>query len=221
MRRLISLEHSRERQEMTSSSRWMVSYADFMTILFVLFLVLYVSNSKKQAVLPQQARAANSVTEQVKTSHLTLQEDERPNLIRDLRLSLGSLVESESIEMIQLDTGVLIQIREASLFASGTAKLPPTAISLLERISVVLVERQNQLEIEGHTDNLPIRSELFPSNWELSASRAGSVVRVLQEQGVAAARMTAVGKADTSPVADNDTAENRNLNRRVTLLVKN
>ena len=221
MRRLISLEHSRERQEMTSSSRWMVSYADFMTILFVLFLVLYVSNSKKQAVLQQQARAANSVTEQVKTSHLTLQEDERPNLIRDLRLSLGSLVESESIEMIQLDTGVLIQIREASLFASGTAKLPPTAISLLERISVVLVERQNQLEIEGHTDNLPIRSELFPSNWELSASRAGSVVRVLQEQGVAAARMTAVGKADTSPVADNDTAENRNLNRRVTILVKN
>ena len=221
MRRLISLEHSQERKEMTSSSRWMVSYADFMTILFVLFLVLYVSNSKKLAVLQQQTMAANSVTEQVKTSQLTRQEEERPNLIRDLRLSLGSLVESESIEMIQLDTGVLIQIREASLFASGTAKLPPTAISLLERISAVLVERKNPLEIEGHTDNLPIRSELFPSNWELSASRAGSVVRVLQEQGVEAARMTAVGKADTSPVADNDTAENRNLNRRVTILVKN
>ena len=221
MRRLISLEHSQERKEMTSSSRWMVSYADFMTILFVLFLVLYVSNSKKLAVLQQQTIAANSVTEQVKTSQLTRQEEERPNLIRDLRLSLGSLVESESIEMIQLDTGVLIQIREASLFASGTAKLPPTAISLLERISAVLVERKNPLEIEGHTDNLAIRSELFPSNWELSASRAGSVVRVLQEQGVEAARMTAVGKADTSPVADNDTAENRNLNRRVTILVKN
>jgi len=105
------------------------------------------------------------------------------------------------------------------LFAPGQATLQPDSISALEAVAQVLSTTPDPVQVEGHTDNLPIASAQFPSNWELASARASSVVRLFVTSGVNPARLTATGYADNRPVESNDTPEGRARNRRVTLLI--
>jgi len=112
-----------------------------------------------------------------------------------------------------------IEIRTDILFSSGSAQVAPTALPVLSRMAEILKPFPNLLRIEGHTDNVPISTASFPSNWELSAARAASVVHLFMRQGVDPQRMTVNGLGEYRPVASNTSVENRNRNRRVVIVV--
>jgi chemotaxis protein MotB len=105
------------------------------------------------------------------------------------------------------------------LFLQGDATLQAEAVTTLMDVAKILAEEAAPVEVEGYTDNLPIATARFPSNWELSSARASSVVRLFIEQGLTAERLKAIGHADNNPVASNDSNEGRARNRRVTITV--
>lgn len=138
-----------------------------------------------------------------------------------VQASVANLVANDLVTVRRTRYAVEVEIKADILFASGSSTLSPTAVDVITRLADVLRDYPNAVRVEGHTDNLPIKSTAFPSNWELSAARAASVVRVLATQGVAPARLEVLGLAEYRPVAANETPEGRNINRRVMILILN
>jgi len=116
--------------------------------------------------------------------------------------------------------GLVVSLREIGFFDSGSAAIKPGAEAALARIANILQEHSCSVRIEGHTDNVPIHTSQFASNWELSTARATGLVRTLVEQhGISAERLSAAGYAEFHPAASNDTAKGRQLNRRVDVVI--
>ncbi len=134
--------------------------------------------------------------------------------------AMAELVEQGLVSVRRRQATVEIEIRTDILFDSGSATLTRDAEFVIKRIAAVLSRFRNAILVEGHTDDRPIRTALFPSNWELSAARAASVVHVLTQSGVPGGQVTVVGFAEFRPVASNGTAEGRNANRRVLVVVR-
>ncbi|MFP4155450.1 MAG: OmpA/MotB family protein [Halothiobacillaceae bacterium] len=126
----------------------------------------------------------------------------------------------DQVDLTVVEGQINLRIRDNILFAPGAARLSDAGLTLLDELARRLADQPYPISIEGHTDNIPIRTLRFPSNWELSASRASSVLRYLASRGIAETRMQAVGLADTRPIASNDTAEGRAANRRVELVIQ-
>lgn len=126
----------------------------------------------------------------------------------------------DDIDVVVNESTVSFRISSEILFASGQADLSLEGLAVLRRLIPVFSAGEQLIAVEGHTDSVPMRSGRYPSNWELSGSRAGSVVRYLEANGVASRRLRAVGYADTRPLADNATAEGRASNRRVELIME-
>lgn len=133
--------------------------------------------------------------------------------------ALGDLISQKLIVVRRHEQWLEIEIQTDILFASGSAKLGSTAGEVLDRLAGALLEFDNRLRIEGHTDNVPIATREFPSNWELSSTRAASVVHRFMGRGVDPRRMTVLGLAEYQPVAENTDADGRNRNRRVVIVV--
>jgi len=133
--------------------------------------------------------------------------------------ALGDLVRKNVVTVRRKDLWVEVELRTDILFTSGSAQPSATAVPVLERLAQVLAPLPNAVRVEGYTDNVPIRNSVFYSNWELSAARAGSVVRVLAGQGIDPARLAVVGFGEQRPTHSNDTPEGRNANRRVVVVV--
>lgn len=112
-----------------------------------------------------------------------------------------------------------VEIKTDILFPSGSAEIETQAISILQNIAAILAPVQSPIRVEGHTDDRPINTMQFPSNWELSGARASRIVRLFESLGIDPARMSVAGMGEHRPVADNLTVEGRNRNRRVTLLI--
>lgn len=126
----------------------------------------------------------------------------------------------EHVVMVHREPGMIeVQFRTDLLFPSGSAHLSPSATVAIERLGGVLMHYRNPVRVEGFTDNVPIRTVQFASNWELSAARAGSVVHVLSAHGVAPSRLAVIGFGDQRPVASNATAAGREANRRVVVVI--
>lgn len=138
----------------------------------------------------------------------------------ELHERLGYLVERGDVRIRESEEGMEISIGSDLLFASGEAVLSPDASAVLESLAAVLVEQPNNIVVEGHTDNVPIRNAQFPSNWELSAGRAGRVLRLFSESGMPGARMSMRAYGEQRPEVANDTPENRARNRRVVIIVR-
>ncbi|MGC9457816.1 MAG: OmpA/MotB family protein [Halothiobacillaceae bacterium] len=150
-------------------------------------------------------------------------EKEPPVDVRDpeaerLRDALAGM--DDQVDLSVIEGQVNLRIRDNILFAPGAARLSEDGLQLLDELARRLAGQPYPISIEGHTDNIPIRTLRFPSNWELSASRASSVLRYLASRGIDETRMQAVGHADTQPIASNDTAEGRAANRRVELVIQ-
>lgn len=141
------------------------------------------------------------------------------DMSRDLQQQLDAAGLGASVDLKLKAEQLDIQLNEKILFSSGEAKLTRDAFMALDPIVNVLRDQGYDITVEGHTDNVPIANERFPSNWELSVARAAYVVRYLISQGIASDRLKAVGYADTRPLASNDSAEGRRTNRRVTLVI--
>ncbi|NEX16954.1 MAG: flagellar motor protein MotB [Halochromatium sp.] len=126
----------------------------------------------------------------------------------------------DGVSIAEGQEGITLRIDDNLLFASGEAKLTATGRNVIESLVPTLTSFDGQISVEGHTDNIPISTARFPSNWELSTSRAIAVLRHLIQSGIPEARLRAIGYADTQPLDSNDSAAGRAVNRRVELLLK-
>ncbi len=223
--------------------RWLVSYADFITLLFGFFVVLYAfakADQKKQAQVSQaidsafrsmgifsdaasqQASggdAANTVMDENLVSPAQVKEDLN-RIRRDLAATLSTQIAAHTVSLEMGPDGLVISLREAGFFESGSAVPKPEALPTLRQIAAKLGPTPYNLRIEGHTNNVPIHNAQFDSNWELSTARATHIARLfLEMKAIPADRLSAAGYAEFHPVATNDTAEGRAENRRVDLVV--
>ena len=236
------MARKRYQDDTENHERWLISYADFMTLLFAFFVVMYaisVVNVGKYKVLSDAlgdafggrgaAVAPNTAVEQAFTlpnivarkrvEAMRREKDRLTMLARDLTATLGPLVKEGKVRVTQNSRGVSVEINASVLFAPGDAALTETSREALSAVAILLKNDPHQVQVEGHTDDVPISNPLFPSNWELSAVRASSVVRLFIDAGMAPARLTAVGHGANVPVAPNDTAEGRARNRRVAVTI--
>jgi len=141
------------------------------------------------------------------------------SLGKQIQEALSELVRQKLVTVRRGRTYLEVEIQSDILFASGVAAPSPVATATVRKLAAVLRDAPNALRIEGYTDDRPIRTAQFPSNWELSSARAASVVHVLAGEGVGPGRMAVVGYGEHQPIADNATIEGRNANRRVLLVI--
>jgi chemotaxis protein MotB len=137
----------------------------------------------------------------------------------DVSSALQSLIAAGQVHVRRYGSWIAVDISTDILFDSGVARLSPPAIQALERLAAALAPWPNAVRVEGHTDDRPIRTGTFPSNWELSASRAASVVHLFMDHGIAPERLAVLGFGQYRPVMPNTTAAGRNANRRVAVVI--
>jgi chemotaxis protein MotB len=137
----------------------------------------------------------------------------------DVEASLAALVDAQLVTVKRHSFWIEVEIRADILFPSGVATISPSAAPTLQALARTLAPYPNPIRVEGHTDNKPIKTVLFPSNWELSSARAASVVHLLADGGVSPKRLSVIGLGEWRPARPNDTADNRNANRRVLLVI--
>ena len=184
------------------------------------------STAPYQAVPPQGStsgvRSATGTTHPEDTEAAAREQAAAITLNRvadDVARAMSGLVKKNLVVVRRKRTWIEVEIRTDILFPSGSARLSATAVGIIRRLADVLARFPNPIRVEGFTDDVPIRTVQFYSNWELSAARAGSVVHVLSDRGVASDRLAVVGFGEQHPVASNSTPQGRNANRRVTVVI--
>lgn len=190
---------------------WLLTYQDVITLLLVMMVVMlsFAGPGKRDAPVSATIEAAPSAV--AKPEPEPVPEPEPDPLAGLLLDNLG-----KNIEVVVNKGTVSFRISSEVLFNSGEANLSAPGLAVMGRLVPVLDHGGGyRVVVEGHTDNVPIQTERFPSNWELSTGRAASVVRYLQSQGIEPARMRATGYADTRPIASNGTPQGRAANRHV------
>jgi chemotaxis protein MotB len=240
-------------EEQNNSERWLVSYADFITLLFAFFVVMYSISSVNEGkyrvlsdtltnafVTPVQSQNPVQIGEQVRSlvpqpgefssaepvavepiDQVPDQNEEAAmNRIRAvLNLALQPFIDQELVKVTRTERGIEVEMQSEMLFKSGSASLSRSAFKALQDVAAIVKSVPNKINVEGHTDNVPIKTITFPSNWELSAARAASVVHVLAKLGVESPRMAATGYGEYQPIEENDSAEGRQSNRRVAMII--
>ncbi len=213
---------SREKDlEESNSERWLVSYADFITLVMVLFMMLYALQlvKTKGAVLGEmRGQEQNQAAPKSQNTGPNPSPNEKSV---DLMAQLRALRDHGEIKLAENAKGLEIEINARVLFASGDSRLLPQAVPVLKNIFTALSRSSpSNILVEGHTDSLPISNSRFESNWELSSARAGSVVRYFVERGIEPSRLIAMGRADNVPAALGTDPDSLAANRRVTILVQ-
>ena len=168
-------------------------------------------------VVSQGARHASET--QYEAEHTSAAMMELESVAAEVEQAMSKLIRDQMIVVRRHGVWVEVEIRTDILFPSGVAKLSPEAQNILKQLALTLKPFPNAIRVEGHTDNLPIRSAAFTSNWELSAARAASVVHLFTDSGLDPHRLAIVGLGEYRPAYPNDTEQNRNLNRRVLLVI--
>lgn len=247
-------------EEHDNKERWLVSYADFITLLFAFFVVMYsissvnegkykvlsqtlegVFNAPQKTIEPIQIGDVTPRSEESYSREIFIQPlvDSSKNIETNLpktdepsqdevRLEMiagefedqfEDLIFEEKVSVQKKDDWIEISLDDTVVFQSGGVEPVDDALPIIEKIAGIMNQHDNAMLVEGHTDNVPIRSSVFPSNWELSAARAATVVRYLALEGVSPSRMGAMGYGEFQPVARNDTKAGKSKNRRVVLLI--
>jgi chemotaxis protein MotB len=263
----------RRHDEHTNHEAWVIPYADLLTLLLALFVVLYAMssvnttkyralaqaisaafNGSRQVIEPMQpsspqsrvpvpaaaptqtpsapltrvplpmptAQVSSRAISQSHPMNLIKLSNEQQNLdrIRDeVERALQPLIDKNMVVVRRTTTWLEIEIRTDILFPSGVATLSLTASQVLTRLGDILAPFSNPLRVEGYTDDMPINTAVYPSNWELSAARAASVARLFADHGVAPDRLGIIGWGEYHPSVPNDSADGRNRNRRVLVVV--
>ena len=137
----------------------------------------------------------------------------------DLSKKLSPLISEGKVRVVQNNRGVRIDINDSLLFTPGSAELAAIASGVLNEIAPMIKDNERLIQVEGHTDNIAIHNDVFYSNWELSAVRASSVVRMLSDTGIAETRLSALGFGATQPISENNTEAGRAKNRRVSIMI--
>ena len=209
--------------------RWMVSYADFVTLLFCFFTAMY-------AISNVDTKKLDQFTSSMKTAFNDGVEEKKFTVIDDVQIILPTSIETESNIREMLDTiikesdgsidvkrdkrGVVIAVADKMFYKSGSSILKEDAINFLDQLVQPIIEYPNPVRIEGHTDNIPINTNEFPSNWELSAARAINVAKYfIDKHNIDPGRLTSIGYAEHKPVTSNDSHDGRAKNRRVEIVL--
>jgi chemotaxis protein MotB len=172
---------------------------------------------------PQRARDSDGMSRsaaemaQAEAAHAAMRALEE--VASSVEAAMADLIREDLIIVRRQGMWVEVEIRTDILFASGVARLSPESTAVLRRLAATLTPFPNPIRVEGHTDNVPIKTREFRSNWELSAARAATVVHLLMEEGVEPARLAVIGLGEYRPTKANDTPEGRNANRRVLLVI--
>jgi chemotaxis protein MotB len=245
-------------EEHENVERWLVSYADFITLLFAFFVVMYAISSvnegkyrvmsdslinafheapstdqaipmgaKNPAVLDGSGMPIGHAVQHPQggapgvTPERQQATERMKKVAKNVLEAMQPLSQNGKVRVTQSPRGITVEINASLLFNSGDAVLNPQSRQALAAVAQVLSEVENPIQVEGHSDNIPINIPAYPSNWELSSARAGSVVRLFAELGVPTTRMVAIGYADNQPLDTNTTIEGRARNRRVNVLILN
>lgn len=238
--------------------RWLLSYADFITLLMVFFIMMY---AMSKVDVSKFAAMANSLSMVLTGQSVSVMDAPGPSMVQGLsgqkisaaqatasanQEELNEIKEqienflkadaaqtggkagaagsttrlSENIVIMEQERGLVISFKDALLFASGSDELAPGAEDLIAKVGWALTKIPNYIRVEGHTDNLPIHTARFPSNWELSVLRATNVVHVLQnDAGISPDRLSIIGYGEYRPLTPNDSELSQAMNRRVDIVI--
>jgi len=253
------MARKKKKEEHINHERWLVSYADFITLLFGFFVVMYsISsvNEGKYRVLSDSISSAFNPSERglpikfnnplkapivsrpVQSSSDTADSSQSLNpsayggvdasekdkvtlkkISSRVEKGLAPLIDKNLVKINKNDLWIEIEIKSSILYSSGSAKLQSQAVPVLRKVAKIVAEFDNQIQVEGFTDDLPIDTDEFPSNWELSSARAASVVHLFSQYNVKPKRLSAVGYAEFKPIAKNNSAAGRSKNRRINIVV--
>ncbi|MFO7754058.1 MAG: flagellar motor protein MotB [Desulfobacteraceae bacterium] len=223
------------------SSGWIVTFADMMTLLLVFFVLLYslasfetekyksavekiktsIETESKLIGLMELLEIPESMDTQITIEDLTGLRSREDTLIRDINRFAASGKADDTITTTILDGKIIVRIRGKALFSSGAAELDSDAFKILDEITKVMFDYPDyNINIKGHTDDIPISTEAYPSNWELSAIRATTVLKHLIKRGIDPERLTATGYGKIMPLVPNTSKENRAINRRVEFVLE-
>jgi len=241
----------RNRPPGPNQERWLVSYADFITLLFAFFVVMFataqsdsakakvVSESVKRALQGDSFKEAISLLLGGQADLKGLADAKKPGpsggkpevrksaemtLADQLPLLSAALqqeIQSGRLAVRMTSRGLTISFTQTALFPSGEDEIAPDFYPTIQKIADAMNKVPNPARAEGHTDSVPIHNSRFRSNWELSAARSIALVELLTKFGVARERLSIAGYADTSPIDNNDTEEGRQKNRRVDIVILN
>ncbi|PPD48138.1 MAG: flagellar motor protein MotD [Methylotenera sp.] len=248
------LIRKRVEEDQENHERWLVSYADFITLLFAFFVVMYsissveigkykqLTNSIGTAFSGNGSSGVNqtstekglgargtetktsSIIKPLPLSHLYSEKmrRERDSMAKtgaEVSNKLAPMIAEGKIQVIQTSRGIRIDIQDNLLFSAGSADLSTAANAIISEIVPLIKDNQRKIQVEGHTDNTPIHNNTFFSNWELSAVRASSVVRLLSALGISEQRLSATGLGASQPISENETESGRAKNRRVSIII--
>lgn len=214
--------------------RWLLTYADLITLLLAFFVVMYSMSSIDNKKFGQVAEALNGVLKGGESAiptpgkevnddgagHGVLKIGSLKTIAQKVDEKFAELQKSDLVKAEVTERGLVVHIMESALFGIGSARLEERAVEVLNVIAEIVSPLPNHLRIEGHTDNLPMSTDVYPSNWELSSSRATEVVRFFTSyHGIRPERVSALGYGEYRPLKSNTNAENRAMNRRVDIVV--
>lgn len=215
-----------------NQERWLLTYADMITLLLALFIVMYSMSQVDAKRFGKMAEALNGILkggksilnnpneDQLKTGHGVLKLGNLRMIQRQVEEQIEVKGRSEEVLTEITERGLVVHIVESAMFESGSATLRPAAMELLDIVYETIKVSPNHIRIEGHTDDSRINSPLYPSNWDLSAARATEVVRYfIDNHNIEAGRISALGYGEFRPIRPNNSIENRALNRRVDIVV--
>lgn len=194
--------------------RWLLSYADFITVLFAAFVLMFVSAKAREKAGPQHGQGVMPQEQQAGGRPLD------SNLLTDLRRTLDIEQKSGLVTVTVDQRGIVIALDDKLCFRPGQADIQSSAIPMFVHVGQVLARHGNRILLEGHTDSAPIHNAQFRSNWELSTARSISVLELFEQQtNIPSQRFLIGGSADNAPVAANTTEQGRAHNRRVEIVV--
>jgi chemotaxis protein MotB len=237
--------------ESDNVDRWLVSYADFITLLFAFFVVMYaissVNDGKYRVLSDTLVEAFKTPPKAIEPIQIgkpvegqSLAPESNPGVPKPIRVepekvaepeqhmvqianrikrNLQPLIDKQFIKVTSNKLWVEVEINTSILYSSGSAELELEAYEPLKKLADMLARLPNYIDVEGYTDNLPINNTVYPSNWELSAARAASVVQLFIKSGVDPQHLSVIGYGQYRPIAANDSVEGRRQNRRVRVVI--
>lgn len=231
------MQRRSKRESKGNHERWLITYSDMITLLMIFFIVMYslskvdvakfktlseslaavfgaggmVMDSPGPAIIP--GSPASQVQDEIEKAQLNQLKDKLENYIKENGLNAKVSVSTE-------ERGIVLSFQDDVLFQLGSDQLTPQAKTILDKVAPILIDTPNYIRVEGHTDNLPIRTSKFPSNWELSSARATNVVReLITIHNFSPQKLSAAAYGEYRPRVPNTSEENRQLNRRVSLVI--
>jgi chemotaxis protein MotB len=210
--------------------RWLLTYADLITLLLGLFVILYAMSKIDAGKFNEIVSALGGVfgaprgtltgNGAILNGSMTAVEAERQRIASDIRRALGPSANDLPVSISETERGVTVHIMEELLFASGSADIKQGSLITLDSLAGVLKSLPNDLRVEGHTDNVPIATQVFPSNWHLSVARALTIgYYLIARHGLKQDKISIVGYSEFRPLVPNDTAPHRAQNRRVDIVI--